>query len=175
MKRPLRVGLFGIGLDAYWPRFKGLRPRLAGYLRLVRDRLKRPGVEVAAWIEAARVAHVLFHNRLAALRREVNARQIQSRSVEMSVKRGPVTLLSVVQTVDGRLKLLVAEGESVPGPILEIGNPNSRYRFSLGARRFVNEWIVHGPTHHCAVGLGHIAGKIDKLGNLLQIETNQVC
>ena len=37
-------------------------------------------------------------------------------SVEMSVKHGPVTLLSVVQTVDGQLKLLVAEAESVAGP-----------------------------------------------------------
>src|SRR5256885_7724246 len=64
-------------------------------------------------------------------------------SVEMSVKYGPVTLLSVVQTVDGKLKLLTAEGESVPGPILEIGNTNSRYRFSIGARGFLNNWNVH--------------------------------
>jgi L-arabinose isomerase len=475
LKRPLRVGLFGIGLDAYWPQFKGLKPRLEGYIRIVRDRLKRPGVEVVnlglidsppraleaghrfreadvdliflhvttyalsstvlpavqrakvpvivlnlqpapaidyeafnrigdrtrmtgewlahcnacpvpeianvfnraripfhqitgrlhddpacwtevdAWIEAARVAHVLFHNRLglmghyyggmldiysdltqhcatfgghmeiievdelAALRRAVSPAQIRLRvaefhrvfdvqpdcppaeldraartsvaldrlvkerdlgslayyymgtgnaenedaissiilgnslltargipvageyevknvqamkildsfgvggsfteyyaldfnddvvlmghdgpghiaiaegktkvrplqvyhgkvgrglSVEMSVKHGPVTLLSVVQTVDGRLKLLVAEGESVPGPILEIGNTNSRYRFSLGARRFVNDWNTHGPAHHCAVGVGHIADKIGKLGQLLQIETARVC
>ena len=96
-------------------------------------------------------------------------------SVEMSVKHGPVTLLSVVQTVDGRLKLLVAEAESVPGPILEIGNTNSRYRFSLGARRFVNEWNAQGPAHHCAVGVGHIARKIEKLGLLLGIETVCVC
>jgi L-arabinose isomerase len=96
-------------------------------------------------------------------------------SVEMSVKHGPVTLLSVVQTVDGRLKLLVAEAESVPGPIMEIGNTNSRYRFSIGARRFVNEWNVHGPAHHCAVGVGHIADKIKKLGLLLGMETVCVC
>ena len=96
-------------------------------------------------------------------------------SVEMSVKHGPVTLLSVVQTSEGRLKLLVAEAESVPGPILEIGNTNSRYRFSIGARNFVNAWNVHGPAHHCAVGVGHIAGKIEKLGLLLGIETACVC
>ena len=28
----LRVGLFGIGLDAYWPQFAGLEDRLEGYL-----------------------------------------------------------------------------------------------------------------------------------------------
>jgi L-arabinose isomerase len=95
-------------------------------------------------------------------------------SVEMSVRHGPVTLLSVVQTADGALKFLVAEGESVPGPILEIGNTNSRYRFGIGARRFVNEWNLHGPAHHCAVGVGHIAAKIGKLGQLLQMETVKV-
>jgi len=96
-------------------------------------------------------------------------------SVEMSVKHGPVTLLSVVQTVDGKLQLLMAEGESVAGPILEIGNTNSRYRFSPGARNFMNQWNVHGPAHHCAVGVGHIANKLKKLGALLGIECVQVC
>lgn len=96
-------------------------------------------------------------------------------SVEMSVKHGPVTLLSVVQTADGRLELLVAEAESIPGPILEIGNTNSRYRFPLGARRFVEAWNSHGPAHHCAVGVGHIARKIAKLGALLQMRVQQVC
>ncbi len=96
-------------------------------------------------------------------------------SVEMSVRHGPVTLLSVVQTADGRLELLVAEGESVPGPILEIGNTNSRYRFSIGARRFVNEWNIQGPAHHCAVGTGHIGDKLEKLASLLSVRWVRVC
>lgn len=96
-------------------------------------------------------------------------------SVEMSVRYGKVTLLSVVETVDGKLMFLVAEAESVPGPILEIGNTNSRYRFSIGAHRFVEEWNAHGPAHHCAVGIGHIASKIKKLGELLGMVTIQVC
>ena len=96
-------------------------------------------------------------------------------SVEMSVKHGAVTLLSVVQKRDGTLLLLYAEAESVAGAILEIGNTNSRYKFSIGARRFVNEWNAHGPAHHCAVGIGHVASKIKKLGDLLNVETVQVC
>lgn len=95
-------------------------------------------------------------------------------SVEMSVKHGPVTLLSVVQTAD-RLLLLMAEGESVAGPILEIGNTNSRYRFGMGAKAFIEAWNAHGPAHHCAVGVGHIAGKLRKLAALLGIECVEVC
>lgn len=96
-------------------------------------------------------------------------------SVEMSVKHGPVTLLSVVETADNRIKLLVAEGQSVPGPILEIGNTNSRYRFPIGARRFMNDWNAQGPAHHCAVGVGHLAGTIEKISLLLGIGVHWVC
>ena len=96
-------------------------------------------------------------------------------SVEMSVKNGPVTLLSVVEKKGGGLLLLVAEGQSVAGPILQIGNTNSRYKFSLGARRFVNDWNSYGPAHHCAIGIGHISSKIGKLAKLLQMEMIQVC
>jgi len=91
-------------------------------------------------------------------------------SVEMSVKHGPVTLLSVVQTADGKLKLLVAEAISEPGPILQIGNTNSRYRFSVGARNFMNAWNAEGPAHHCAIGVGHISSKLRKFGQLLGME-----
>jgi L-arabinose isomerase len=96
-------------------------------------------------------------------------------SVEMNVRHGPVTLLSVVQTAKGTLKLLAAEGDSVPGPILEIGNTNSRYRFPLTVKQFVDAWSREAPAHHCAIGLGHIAPKLRNLASLLTLEFVQVC
>ncbi|QHS56488.1 arabinose isomerase [Mucilaginibacter sp. 14171R-50] len=96
-------------------------------------------------------------------------------SVEMSVAHGKVTLLSVVETPENKLLFLVAEAESVPGPILEIGNTNSRYRFPVDAGLFMEKWNEQGPAHHCAIGRGHIASKIQKLGNLLGIKTVVIC
>lgn len=96
-------------------------------------------------------------------------------SIQMTVKNGPVTLLSVVQDGQGKLKLLVAEGESVPGPILQIGNTNSRYRFSICAKKFMNDWCKAGPAHHCAIGVGHVAQKLEKLAALWKIEFIRIC
>jgi len=96
-------------------------------------------------------------------------------SVEFNVKTGPVTLLGLTQTADGSLKMLTAEGESIPGPILNIGNTNSRLRFPLGPAQFVNRWCEQGPTHHCALGIGHRHNSIAKLAELVGIPIVHVC
>ncbi len=95
-------------------------------------------------------------------------------SVEFNVKTGPVTILGLTQTADGALKLIGAEGESLPGPILRIGNTNSRLRFPLAPAEFVNRWSMEGPTHHCALGIGHHLGRIGKLASLLKIPLAEV-
>lgn len=95
-------------------------------------------------------------------------------SIQMKVKNGPITMLSIVEGDQG-LFMLVAEGESVMGPILEIGNTNSRYHFKIGAKELLNQWSRQGPAHHCAIGIGHIANKIKKLGQLLNIDVIQIC
>jgi L-arabinose isomerase len=94
-------------------------------------------------------------------------------SIQMTVKHGPVTLLSVVEGKN-QVFLLVAEGESVPGPVLEIGNTNSRYKFSISAKDFINQWSKQGPAHHCAIGVGHIADKIEKLGLILNLKVQKI-
>lgn len=95
-------------------------------------------------------------------------------SIQMNVKNGPVTLLSVVEGEKG-IFLLTAEGETVEGPTLQIGNTNSRYRFSIGAKEFMNQWSKQGPAHHCAIGVGHIAHKIEKLGQILNMDVVKIC
>ena len=96
-------------------------------------------------------------------------------SIQMEVKHGPVTLLSVVQNRNGDSSFLVAEGESVPGPTLQIGNTNSRYHFPIGIKSFINKWSEVGPSHHCAIGIGHVASKIEKLSKILRIDYKQIC
>ena len=95
-------------------------------------------------------------------------------SIQMTVKHGPVTILSVVEGPEG-VFLLVAEGESVAGPVLHIGNTNSRYRFPIPMREFIEQWSLAGPSHHSAVGIGHIASRIDKFARLLGITVKRIC
>ncbi len=96
-------------------------------------------------------------------------------SVEFNVRLGPITILGVTETYDGRLKLLAAEGESLPGPTMRIGNTNSRLRFPLGPADFMDAWCAEGPTHHVALGIGHVAGTLASLSNLLKLEYRRVC
>jgi L-arabinose isomerase len=96
-------------------------------------------------------------------------------SIQMQVKTGPVTLLSVAEDGKGNIFLLVAQGTCVAGPTLQIGNTNSRYKFNLSITEFMNSWSLAGPSHHCAIGLGHQAGILKKYANLIGIECKIIC
>jgi len=95
-------------------------------------------------------------------------------SVEFAVRHGLVTILALTHTYAGGLKLLAAEGESLPGPILQIGNTNSRLRFALDPAAFVTRWAEAGPPHHCALGVGHQGATIAKLARLLGLPLEMV-
>ena len=104
-----------------------------------------------------------------------HGKQGEGVGVETQVKHGPVTVLSMTQTRQGNLKLLAAQAESIPGPVLQIGNTDSRLKFSLGPADFINAWCHEGPTHHFALGVGHILPKIEKFASIASLELKVIC
>lgn len=92
-------------------------------------------------------------------------------SVEFKIKEGPITMLSINSTYDGKFKFVIAEGQSVKGPIPATGNTNTRGQFKPDVRTFLYRWMAEGPTHHFALGIGHHAETIAKIANYLNIES----
>lgn len=92
-------------------------------------------------------------------------------SVEFKIKEGPITMLSIGLTARGQFKFVIAEGESVRGPIPPTGNTNTRGFFQPDVRTFLKRWVAEGPTHHFALGIGHRAETIRKIGEALGVES----
>ena len=90
--------------------------------------------------------------------------------VEFNIKTGPITMLSIGVKADGKFKFIIAEGESVAGPIPPTGNTNTHGRFQPDVRTFLERWVAEGPTHHFALGIGHHAETIRKVADALGIE-----
>lgn len=90
--------------------------------------------------------------------------------VEFKIKEGPVTMLSISSTFEGKFKFVIAEGLSVSGPIPPTGNTNTRCFFKPDTRTFLKKWVKEGPTHHFALGIGHHAGTIKRIADYLNIE-----
>jgi L-arabinose isomerase len=90
-------------------------------------------------------------------------------SVEFKIKEGPISILALSQTNDGRFKMVVAEGNSVPGPIPATGNTNTRAVFKPDVRTFLERWSLEGPTHHFSLGIGHIGYKFEMIAKYFDI------
>lgn len=91
--------------------------------------------------------------------------------VEFKIKEGPITMLSINSTYDGKFKFIIAEGESVKGPIPPTGNTNTRGFFKPDVRTFLTRWIKEAPTHHFSLGIGHHAATLKKIADYLNIDS----
>ncbi len=90
-------------------------------------------------------------------------------SVEAKVCTGPITTLGCTQTADGRLKLIISEGESIDAPIMTIGNTQTHVKFSVDPDTYMDKWFAEAPTHHFAMSVGHNASLFEKVARLLNI------
>ncbi len=91
-------------------------------------------------------------------------------SVEFQIKNGPVTCAGLTQDSDGRFKFILAEGESLPGPIPPTGNTNTRCRFPPDVASFIENWSLAAPTHHFALGIGHVADLVQDLARCYNLQ-----
>ncbi len=90
--------------------------------------------------------------------------------VEFKIKEGPITMLGITQTYDGKFKFVIGEGYSKAGPIPPTGNTNTRGFFEPTTKEFIKKWVMEGPTHHYALGIGHHADELAKIADVLGIE-----
>jgi L-arabinose isomerase len=75
--------------------------------------------------------------------------------IDFNMQAGPVTLLNLTQFDAGdTFKLIYSIGRVIPGPVLNIGNPNARVRVSRPLHEFMDAWCQQGPSHHIALGIG---------------------
>jgi len=91
-------------------------------------------------------------------------------SVEFKIKEGPITMLGITQNADGKFKFVIGEGISKKGAIPPTGNTNTRGFFEPTTKEFIKKWVMEGPTHHYALGVGHKAATIKKIADVLGIE-----
>ena len=91
-------------------------------------------------------------------------------SVEFKIKEGPITMLGITQKADGKFRFVIGEGISKAGPIPPTGNTNTRGFFEPTTKEFIKKWVMEGPTHHYALGVGHHASTIAKVAEVLGIE-----
>ena len=96
-------------------------------------------------------------------------------SVEFKVRYGPITILGCTQTADGRAEARRRRGRVDPrgrrsGSATRTAGCASRRRrpssSSAGARE--------GPTHHVALGVGHVASEVRRVATLLDLEYAEV-
>lgn len=95
----------------------------------------------------------------------------QGASVEFKIKEGPITMLGITQNASGGFKFVIGEGWSKEGPIPPTGNTNTRGYFEPTTKEFIKKWVMEGPTHHYALGVGHHADTLKKIGDILGIES----
>jgi len=92
-------------------------------------------------------------------------------SVEFKLKEGPITMLGITSNYEGRFKFVIAEGETVAGPIPATCNTNTLAVFEPDTVTFLQRWFSEGPTHHFALGVGHHGETIRQIGAALGVES----
>jgi L-arabinose isomerase len=219
-----KIGVFGIGLAAYWPQFAGLKERLEGYQRDIETRLAEMGAQVisAGLVDdapgAKAAGDLLAQENVDLIICYVGTYATSSQVLPVVQRRkAPVVILNLQPTpaldypntdtgewlanccacgvpeisnafARSQIRFNVVSGLLYPAEghaakyheraWAEIGDwvqaagvmRRVNYSFRLDPAEFMNRWSEEGPTHHCALGVGHQLNKIKKLAQLMDLQ-----
>lgn len=95
--------------------------------------------------------------------------------IDFEIEKGPVTLLNLTQFYEGNtFKLIYSVGEVIPGPILNIGNPNCRVSVQKPLHEFMDAWCQQGPSHHVALGRGDLSISLEAFAEAMEFHIVRV-
>ena len=92
-----------------------------------------------------------------------------------TLEPGEVTLLSLTTLRDGKLKMIVTEGQVPDFPFIpDLARPHSKFRPDNDLGDFLTHYSLEGGTHHQAMVYGRWAGTVQKTAALLGLECARV-
>jgi len=95
--------------------------------------------------------------------------------IDFKMRTGQITLLNLTQFDAGEtFKLLYTVAEVIPGPILNIGNPNCRVRVQKPIHEFMNDWCQQAPCHHIALGIGDHAEELEAFAEAMKFRAMRI-
>ena len=88
---------------------------------------------------------------------------------------GPATLASLTTAPSGRLRWVVTEGDISPSPIYPALNaPHCKFRPQQPLPDFLTAYSEAGGSHHLTLCRGHVASRIERLSELIDVEYRPV-
>jgi L-arabinose isomerase len=88
---------------------------------------------------------------------------------EMIMKPGPVTMGHFLN-VGESWRMLISEGESIEFPCLPCNEIHAMVKVESPVEDYIRQVLKKGAAHHLIVVHGHIAGELEKVADMMQIE-----
>jgi L-arabinose isomerase len=96
-------------------------------------------------------------------------------SICCTLEPGPATLVNLTTGANGRLRLIAGEGSIADFPSAQaLSVPHYRFKPATALEQFLTRFSEEGASHHHAVTYGHVAGKVEKVARLLNLDYVQV-
>lgn len=92
-------------------------------------------------------------------------------SFKFAYRPGDFTIISLIPLMTDQWRLVVTQGEVLPMQARDITSPQMMFRYGGGTvGEYAQAWCQAGPSHHIIGAYGHLAGSLEKMARMMDIE-----